>query len=59
MTIRGVAETEENKSMDSSYFFCSNKENAFKYRIVRNLISFHKSFPREMDTLFLRSTSST
>ena len=39
ITIRGVAETEENRSIDSSYFFCSNNEKAFRYRTVRNLIS--------------------
>jgi len=30
ITIRGVAETEEKRSIDSSYFFCSNRANAFK-----------------------------
>ena len=39
ITIRGVAETEENKSIDSSYFFSSNSANAFRYRTVRNLSS--------------------
>ena len=30
MMVLGVAETEENRSIDSSYFFCSKRVNAFK-----------------------------
>jgi hypothetical protein len=39
ITIRGVAETDEKRSIDSSYFFCSNSANAFRYRTVRSLNS--------------------